>query len=111
MKGKGRHYHNPVFYAWDYPAIKNIGKRCGYGIALLGSMRKDLDLVAIPWIEDAAEPEVLVERIRKHIKGFVPDQIINSKPHGILSYIIQYPTYQRQFDIFYIDLKIVPMKK
>lgn len=72
----------------------------GYAVAVHGSMQRDLDLVAIPWVDDAAEPQVLVEALQKACKGKLigPEQ----KPHGRMSWSIVLAGGA------YVDLSVMP---
>jgi hypothetical protein len=45
--------------------------RLGYALAVHGSCNRDLDLVAIPWIDDAEDEKLLVEMICKETKKIV----------------------------------------
>lgn len=58
-------------YAQALPRIRAKAKELGYAIALHGTMTRDLDLLAVPWIEDAADPQTLVEMIADELGGFV----------------------------------------
>lgn len=40
----------PAFYSFVYEDLKVIAKEHGYNLLLHGSMNRDLDLVAIPWV-------------------------------------------------------------
>lgn len=51
-------------YAALVPLFAAVARPLGYAIAVHGSMRRDLDLVAVPWTDDAAPAENLVEAIR-----------------------------------------------
>lgn len=42
----------PSFYAICFEGIKSIGMRYGYNIVLHGSLDRDLDLIAVPWIDE-----------------------------------------------------------
>jgi len=57
-------------YALIYPILCEIAKPLGYALALHGSMNRDMDLIAVPWVDNAKEPEILVEAIKKKINGF-----------------------------------------
>ena len=59
--------------------IRAIAMRVGYGIGLHGSMLTDLDLMAVPWVEGAAPPEVLVQAICGALGG----KVVNTadRPH------------------------------
>ena len=99
------------WYAMAYIKLYRIAWRYGYALALHGSMSRDLDLVAIPWTEDAESPEKLVEAIRKFViaKTDVNLKIAPPKtmPHGRISYIIPVGYGEN----FYFDLSIMPRSK
>jgi hypothetical protein len=61
-------------YVWLIPSLGAIARDHGYALTLHGSLNRDMDLVAVPWIETAADPDVLVEAIRAELTGYiVPD--------------------------------------
>lgn len=80
----------------------------GYALALHGSMGRDLDLVAIPWTDEAVAAEELVERIRELVDGFIvdhpdhPETNPTHKPHGRLAWAIHVGAGA------YIDLSVMP---
>lgn len=41
----------PQFYAYCFAGLQQIATDLGYNLLLHGSMNRDLDLVAIPWID------------------------------------------------------------
>lgn len=54
----------PVYCAM-YPELAAIAREHGYALAIHGSMARDFDLVAVPWIADPAEPRVVIEAMCK----------------------------------------------
>lgn len=58
-------------YACVLGTLRIKAKELGYALALHGSMVRDLDLVAVPWVDDAAQPEVLVESLRLILDGSI----------------------------------------
>lgn len=58
-------------YACVLGTLRIKARELGYCLALHGSMVRDLDLVAVPWVDDAAPPEVLVEALRKILGGSI----------------------------------------
>lgn len=54
-------------YAEILPVIRAVAKRAGYAIAVHGSMTRDFDLVAVPWVRSALKPDTLVLRIEEAI--------------------------------------------
>ena len=97
----------PLTYAPAYvsifPHLAEIARNHGYSLTVHGSVGKnrysDLDLVAIPWIDEAKEAEVLMQAIWdwsvKMIinedfaplfkKEYYPEQ----KPHGRRAWFLQ----------------------
>ena len=67
------HIHNKdeleAFYLSVLPKIRVEAKKCGYAIGLHGSMRRDLDLIAIPWIENHVSRDELAVAIQKAACG------------------------------------------
>jgi hypothetical protein len=61
----------PAMYCSLYGHLKEKAVELGYALAVHGSMQRDFDLVAIPWTDEAAEPEILVEALRKICGGFI----------------------------------------
>jgi hypothetical protein len=100
-----------MMFASSMPILKRVAKRHGYALAVHGSMHRDLDLIAIPWIDKVSEPEVLVEAIRRAVNGIVGTDLKGNapttKPHGRLSYLIFLQGPWSRYHA-YIDLSIMP---
>jgi hypothetical protein len=81
-----------VFYAVLYNSFKKAALECGYSLALHGSMASDMDLIAVPWVEDAKTPDELVAALSDCIDGTVwKDHHVldrHEKPHGRLAYTL-----------------------
>lgn len=81
-------------YTLIYHGLAEVARRYGYALAIHGSVLTDLDLVAVPWTEEAAMPAQLVTAIAEHcghclvnidhqgIEHQEPEQ----KPHGRLAW-------------------------
>lgn len=68
-----------------YPALKRVAKRHGYALAVHGSLIRDFDLIAAPWVENCSSEEILIEAIRARIGGLVSSDTTKEpaiKPHG-----------------------------
>ena len=98
-------YH-PLCYLSVLPRIIEAARKCGYAIAVHGSLVRDFDLIAIPWEEEAVEAPKLVEAIMEVVGGFVlegrGERNPTPKPHGRLAWSIH--TGAR----LYIDLSVMP---
>jgi hypothetical protein len=79
-----------VPYAFIVPVLAEVARGVGYALALHGSMTNDLDLVAVPWTDDAGTPEDLVDALGAAIRwtregdAFGPEH----KPHGRIAWKI-----------------------
>jgi hypothetical protein len=115
MSEKNHNFGDLVcIYAQLLPKIKESAKGLGYALAIHGSMNRDLDILAAPWIEDAAPPEALVAAIAEAVDGFVIgakdgqfergklDPVPHKFPHGRMCWNICWGG--RPF----IDLSIMP---
>lgn len=52
-------------YAALYPELCVIFQKHGYALAVHGSMRRDFDLVAIPWASEVSTHEVVLDEIKR----------------------------------------------
>lgn len=93
---------------------REAAREHGYAIAIHGSLRRDIDLIAAPWVEDASPAEVLVEAVRQAVHGFIVDADLpesgarvernpEQKPHGRLAWAIHLVGYGT-----WIDLSVMP---
>jgi len=57
------------WYALIYHDLNRIVARRGWNIALHGSMARDLDLILIPWVEDADHIDAVIDDIRVFVEG------------------------------------------
>ena len=55
------------FYACLYHALCVVARKHGYALMIHGSVVNDLDLVAIPWTEEAVGPVELKDALMAHI--------------------------------------------
>lgn len=101
-------------YAQLLPRIREAAKELGYAIAIHGTMMRDLDLLAVPWVDDAASEDELVSMIAREVGGYVigdkndrmnPGEVVPNptpQPHGRKSWNICWggPAF--------IDLSVMP---
>jgi hypothetical protein len=96
------------WYVMAYTGLERIAWRHGYALALHGSMARDLNLIAIPWTDDAEAPEKLLAAfcefvIKKASVRLDPDRPGKRMPHGRVAYVIPIG-----YDGHYIDISIMP---
>ena len=51
------------------PVLRYRAESCGYAIGTHGSMRRDVDLIAVPWRESAINPEALVQHLAEVVEA------------------------------------------
>ena len=97
----------PWFYAQIYPHISDVAIEHGYALSVHGSMRRDFDLIAVPWVEEASDTLTLVEAIRKKCNGYIDNKsdYPARKPHGRWAWVIHLGGG------CYIDLSVLPRYK
>lgn len=99
----------PVGYVFVWLRAVQVARNHGYAIGLHGSMNRDLDMIAVPWTEEASPAEDLVEAIRVDLSGELlrePNGAITvEKPHGRRAWGIRLPHSHA-----YVDLSVMPLK-
>lgn len=51
------------------PELRLAARGCGYALAIHGSLARDIDIIAIPWEQQADDPELLFERLLGVLAG------------------------------------------
>jgi hypothetical protein len=97
--------------------LKEAARTHGYALAVHGSLQKDIDLIAVPWTEEAIPPQELAEVIRAkaeeltgyaQLKDLLKDDPYHNggcpgyKPHSRLCWAFQLPGGP------WIDLSVTP---
>lgn len=111
----------PVFYACCLQPLQQIAKEMGYNLIVHGSMNRDLDLVAIPWIDDP-KPEVeLIKAFDIYLRGVCYAEgseergyLFSVLPGGRRNYVINLNRGGRwnQYldEQYYLDISITPLQ-
>lgn len=110
MSEKGYTATTMTFYAVTYAELSRVARDKGYALCLHGSLRKDLDILAVPWVEKAASEDELVKAIVEAAGGALIS--IGDKPHGRRSFTIVLggcsATVPPDERASYIDLCVMP---
>lgn len=90
------------------PSIRLAARHHGYAVAVHGSLKRDIDLVAVAWREhNVSAPDELVRAICGAIGGITGNCLRMSdstqKPHGRIAYTLIHGGF-----IGEIDLSVVP---
>lgn len=102
-------------YAQILPKIRAAAKEMGYAVAIHGTMTRDLDLLAVPWVEEAGDPIAFVKFIAETVGGYVIGDGVTERgqvseeptnqPHGRKSWNICWGGK------VFIDLSVMPRKE
>lgn len=96
-----------VFYAVLYKRFREAALECGYALALHGSMISDMDLIAVPWVNEAKTPDELAKAISDCIDGTAwKDHHLmdrHEKPHGRVTYTLSI------MGDWHLDLSVLPL--
>lgn len=92
---------------WRDPAIPDMKKiwtlarDFGYAVGVHGSLKRDVDLIAVAWTEDAASLDSFVN----HMKNGLNASICGSemKPHGRFAVTLQIDGYYKPIDLSVIS--------
>ena len=72
----------PAMYAFFYEELKVIAKEYGYNLVLHGSMNRDLDLIAIPWVDEPKDEFLMIQHFERFLRGVHSEE----KSHYLLAY-------------------------
>ena len=97
-----------VFYTIFWESFRKAALERGWTLALHGSMASDMDIIAVPWVDDACPASELVSALSDclgetmwkdhHFRDPTP------KSHGRVVYTLSI------FSDYYIDLSVIPPK-
>ena len=94
-----------AFYACMWDDIRQCAMDNGWAVALHGSLNSDMDIMAMPWVEDTISFEELVEKISKLFVGNFNSEnyfiTYDEKPHNRVVATIPI------FADFYLDISTI----
>lgn len=94
-----------TFYAAMWDDIRQCAMDCGWAVGLHGSLNADMDIMAMPWTNDAVSFGVLVHKIDQLFSGensFGGFITFDEKPHGRI--VATIPIWAD----FYLDISAMP---
>jgi hypothetical protein len=106
-------------YVALYPMLLQIAKDHGYTLAVHGSLHRDFDLIAVPWIESASDARTLIRAMRQKTRTvtqhensdrkWARDCNPTQKPHGRIAYSL-HVTNSGMYG-GYLDISVMPRRK
>lgn len=79
----------PGLYSLFYEMLKQIALQYGYNLVVHGSMQRDLDLIAIPWVDNPKPEYEMIQDFEMYLTGYrgmKPD--FSVLPGGRHAYVI-----------------------
>lgn len=92
----------------DFRAIWAAARRCGWAIGLHGSMKRDCDLIAVPWAENASPPEGLIEELCKALNA-TEVGTREAKPLSRVAINLQVDGWVKLIDLSIVGVPQVPL--
>jgi len=91
----------PSYYAIMFEPLKEIAFKYGYNLVLHGSLNRDMDLIAIPWVDEIKHHLDMINEMadfiggKLHLRnktkddnGEIKGEVFSVKPHGRICYVI-----------------------
>ena len=110
----------PHFYAVCLQPLQEIAKSMGYNLLVHGSMNRDMDLIAVPWIDNPHPEKELIKAFDMYLRGVCYDDGCEERgymysvlPGGRKSYVINlnrggnWNNYTDEQ--YYLDISITPI--
>lgn len=91
-----------VFYASIWNDLRQAALNCGWALGLHGSLANDMDIMAMPWIEDAVSPLAMILELKRCFTDC--DKIIlqeSDRPNNRKVYTLSI------WSDFYLDINII----
>ena len=91
-----------VFYASLWQDLRNAALEKGWALALHGSLASDMDIMAMPWVDNASTDGEMIESIKN---CFTAAECINVE-------VSEMPNNRRVFTVsiwadFYLDINVI----
>lgn len=93
------HANYAMFYIWIFEQAVRWSRTRGWALAVHGSLRRDLDLLAVPWSDEAISTKEYIEGFH-NVVGTRNPISTTLKPHGRVACSFVY-------GLAYIDLSIL----
>lgn len=105
----------PRLYAMYFQSLMEIAREMGYNLLISGSMNRDLDLVAVPWVDCPKTEVELIQAFDDYLSGHHMDNLeyymFKAQSGGRNSYVINLNRFRDKDGVdpqYYIDISITP---
>lgn len=95
-----------VFYAILWDDLRQAAFKCGWALGLHGSLASDMDIMAMPWTDNATTADVMIEFLKRCLDDDCNPlwdirKDTTSKPNNRVVYTL--PIYAD----FYLDINVI----
>lgn len=97
--------YGPVYAAALYPQLARIARAHGYALAVHGSLARDFDLIAVPWVPEPSSHRAVIDAILATFAIKEHPRPPTLKEHGRVAY-----TLVVGFGECAVDLSFMPSK-
>lgn len=97
----------PAYAVACYPMLTEIAREHGYALAVHGSLARDFDLIAVPWTDQAADPEAVVAAIHERTGTRLVGEPTR-KPHGRVAWSLSVGFGDCAIDLSFMPLRPAP---
>lgn len=104
------------FFLSLLPDLRTAARRCGYALGVHGSLKRDLDLIAVPWVEEYSTKDILAKELQMAACGLSREKHVwEEKPHGrwATCFPICFPEFfpDNRSSLGHVDLSVLEIKK
>jgi hypothetical protein len=106
----------PRLYSVYFQNLMEIAREMGYNLLVNGSMNRDLDLVAVPWVDNPKPEMELIQAFDDYLTGRHMDNLeyylFKVLPGGRNAYVINLNRFRDKDGVdpqYYIDISITPV--
>lgn len=78
----------PSYYAIMFEPLKAIALKYGYNLVIHGSLNRDMDLIAIPWVQELGSVDDMINEFCEYVGGQLNADVKRAAPHGRKWYTI-----------------------
>lgn len=98
--------NNAPIYACIYAEFAEIFRENGYALAIHGSLARDFDLIAVPWVEKPTDHSVILERLDKEFGA--KSHISTAKLHDRVVYTLVFCGGTTFIDLSFMPTQCMP---
>lgn len=90
-----------AFYASLWPDLREAALDCGWALGLHGSLANDMDIMAMPWTEEAIHPLEMILKLKKCFSDTKINVSETKMPNNRMVYTLSI------WADFYLDINII----